>query len=263
MAKESVSDKVFGLTAVEVYKLVLKGELKKFPDGFWQLPEAPENAIAVTRYMFEEVLSWTEGDIIQNLRWKTFVENKLNGMLNILCGGSAFKALDAVYPTQYHEWELVNTPRGYWTKETKIKVGKWFIEEKLKWDRQTIVDRFSTQTFRENDMMSMYLHCFNGNPFKLLEAIYPGEYQPWELTQIAKGYWTRKTAIKATRWLVEEKLKLNPVADNLLSIDYETFMEYGLGTPLHYYYSKNPKRALTAAYPYRFGISSKDVNHNA
>lgn len=81
MIKERVSDRVFGFTAVDIYKLVLKGDLKQFPKGFWQLPEAKENAVAVTKYLFESILMWSDDDIRQKLLITTYFDNNLRGML--------------------------------------------------------------------------------------------------------------------------------------------------------------------------------------
>lgn len=51
------------MDAVEVYKLVLRGDIiKKFPDGFWQQPEVLQNAVKCTRFLIEELLCLSDED---------------------------------------------------------------------------------------------------------------------------------------------------------------------------------------------------------
>ena len=43
MNKRINRDDLYKSTAVELYKMVLKGDLKKFPGGFWQRPDADKS----------------------------------------------------------------------------------------------------------------------------------------------------------------------------------------------------------------------------
>jgi len=324
MAKLSVATKVFGLTAVEIYKLVLKRDIKKFPKGFWQLPEAPENAITVTRYMFENILSWNDDDFIKKHSGKIYIDNKLYGMLTIVYENTPFKALDAAYPGRFKEWELASTPMGFWNNDTMIQATKWLIEEKLKWNRddikknlkaqvfgdnglrtvlfkvngvfealdlaypkeylpwelssvtrefwnkntaisatkwllnerlqwnnKDIINKLTKQVFIDNGLEGMLDVVYESSPFSALDDAYPDKYKPWELNVVSRNYWNEERAIVAIKWMVEEKLRLNPETD-ILNIKIETFQKYGLSAPMQKYYSQNPKKAIRAAYPDRF-----------
>lgn len=329
MAKLRVVDKVFGLTVIEIYKLVLKEDIKKFPKSFWQLPEAPENAITATQYLFEDILKWNDVDFIEKHSGKTYIANKLYGMLTIVYKNTPFKALDAAYPGRFKEWELASTPMGFWNNETMVRAIKWLIEERLKWNRDDIkknlkaqvfadnglrtvlfkangvfealdlaypkefwpwelssvtrefwnnntaksatkwlfeeklqwnrndiVNRLTRQTFIDNGLEGMLDVVYGSSPFNALDDAFPCKFKSWELNVVQRGYWSKERSIDAIKWMIEEKLKLNPKTD-ILNIKIETFQEYGLSTPMQKYYSQNPQRALKAAYPDRFKQEDK------
>lgn len=69
------------LSPVEIFKLVLAGEIKKFPNGFWSNPNGEENAVEILRYLFESILQWTSEDIKKYYNQQLFIEYKLYGML--------------------------------------------------------------------------------------------------------------------------------------------------------------------------------------
>lgn len=105
--------------AVEIYKKILKGELKKFPNRFWVDPGAEENAKQVTKYLIEDILKWTDEEVKCNLSELIFRKNKLSGMLECTFGRSPFKAIDNAYPNKYKEWDFKTVPKGLWEKEDK------------------------------------------------------------------------------------------------------------------------------------------------
>ena len=52
-------EELFKMDAVEVYKMVLKGDvIKRFPAGFWQQPEAKQNASKCIKFLVEEILNY-------------------------------------------------------------------------------------------------------------------------------------------------------------------------------------------------------------
>ena len=99
-------DELYKLSAVEVYKMVLRGDLKNFPKGFWTYEDTKKNAIDISKYLIEEILSWSHEDIKSNLDQKTFFSNRLYTMLNKVYGGSPFEVINSVYPNKFKPWEL-------------------------------------------------------------------------------------------------------------------------------------------------------------
>ena len=141
--KKYTKEELYKMDAVDVYKMVLKGDIiKQFPKGFWQQPEAKQNAAKCTRYLIEEILKYDDEKIKEKNSVSLFSKNKLSGMLAICFNNSPYEAINNAYPNKYKEWEFKNVPLGYWeNKENGIKATKWLIEEKLKLDDEELKEQ--------------------------------------------------------------------------------------------------------------------------
>lgn len=130
-------------TAIELYKKILKGELKKFPNRFWVDPGAEENAKEITKYFIENILNWNQDDVRKNLTEMIFRKNKLSGMLEYTFNRSPFKCIDNAYPGVYKEWEFKSSPKHIWeVKEKREEAIKWLLirVNKDKFEELTNVD---------------------------------------------------------------------------------------------------------------------------
>lgn len=238
-------------TAIEIYKMILKGDLKKFPAGFWQRPEANKNAMEVTKYLLEEILKWSSSDIKNKISANVFVEYRLNGMIQQVYKQSPFEAINAIYPNRYKPWELGKVPTKYWTLDIGIKATKWLIEEKLKWQENDIKEKISHKVFFENGLGGMLRQLFNSSPYDAINATYPNKFKPWELGTVPRSYWTVQTGREATQWFIEEKLKWTDEEVKMyMSLD--IFMVNGLRGMLERVYNASFFNAIDSAYPNKF-----------
>ncbi|MFT5875939.1 MAG: hypothetical protein ACI8WT_004939 [Clostridium sp.] len=146
-------------SAIEIYKMVLRGDLKKFPAYFWQRPDADKNAMEITKYLLEEILKWSSNDIKKKLSQSIFVEHKLNGMLQQVYNQSPFEAFNAAYPNRFKSWELGCVPKNYWELDVGIEATKWLIEEKLKYLENDIKKIFLLKYFMKMVLMVCYI-CY-------------------------------------------------------------------------------------------------------
>lgn len=195
-------------SAVEIYKEVLLGKRKHFPNNFWKYGETVNysNAKEVTIYMIENVLFWDEDEVKEKLCFSIFKENKLYGMLTAVFNNSIYDALNNAYPGKYHEWEFASVPRNYWNLETAKKAIIWLVEEKLKWSENDIKEKMCNRVFRENGLYGMLTLLFNNSTYEALNTVYPKKYHEWEIIRVPQNYWNLDTAKKATIWLIKEKL---------------------------------------------------------
>ncbi|MFT8352956.1 hypothetical protein [Clostridium saccharoperbutylacetonicum] len=130
-------------TPVELYKKILKGELKKFPNRFWVDPGAEQNAKEVTIYFIVKILKWNQEDVRKNLCEAIFRKYKLSGMLEYTFDRSPFKAIDNAYPNTFKEWEFKAAPKHIWENESKREEAiKWLLIRinKDKFDELTNLD---------------------------------------------------------------------------------------------------------------------------
>lgn len=236
-------------SAVEIYKEVLAGKRRRFPNNFWKYGETfnYSNAKEVTIYMIENVLNWSEADVKKKLSHETFKENELGGMLQAGFKGSTYKALNNAYPGKYYEWELGVTPHNYWNLETAKTATMWLIEEKLKWGENEVKEKLCTKIFIENGLYGMLISIFNGSVYKALNNAYPGKYHEWELGAVSHNYWNLETAKKATIWMIEKKLKWSE-DEAREKLCYKTFIENGLGGMLQAVFKGRVSAALENAY---------------
>ena len=252
--KKYTKEELYKIDAVDVYKMVLKGNvIKTFPRGFWQQPEAKQNAAKCTRYLIEKLLNYNDEDIKNKLSVIVFKSNKLGGMINMCFDNSPYNAINNAYPNRFKEWEFGTVPRGYWNdKENAIKCVKWLIEEKLKLDDEEIKEKLSNNLFRDNNLSSMLLYCFNGSIYEAINTVYPNKFKEWGFKYTPMGFWDNKeNGIKAARWLIEEKLKLD---DEELKeqLSANLFIKNGLNGMLQYCFNSSPYEVIDMLYPNKF-----------
>lgn len=238
---DSSTFKAFNLAYPNKFK---PWELKQVPNFYWAL----EKGIEATKWLIEEKLKWSDDDIRKKLSSRLFCNHRLGGMINLLYGNSAFEAINSAYPNRFKPWELNSTPKDYWTLETGREATKWLVEIKLNESTGNIVNLPSSRTFKRNGLGGMLTTLFNDSPYEALNSAYPNKFKPWQLNMAPKGYWTLENGIQATKWLVEEKLKLSP---NCIkgNVTQNSFVENGLRGMLMTCFNKSYKKALRTTYP--------------
>lgn len=172
------------LTDADIYKLILKGELKKFPDRFWTKPGAEYSAKEITIYFIENILKWTDEEVKEKLCEKVFREHKLSGMLEYVFGRSPFKAIENAYPGKYLPWEFKSCYKGIWEDEEKKEAAiKWLLEKvkKDKFEELTNVD---------------FLHNGLGGLFDLL--IRQKAFKDVDTTKVEEGLEFKERVLKVT-----------------------------------------------------------------
>jgi len=239
------------ITPVEVFKLVLGGKLKRFPPDSWTEPDAVENGVEILRFLFESILQWSPKDIKKNYSRKLFIDYKLEGLFKIVFNSSPFQALNALYPNQFREWELHYAPNKFWTEETGIQATRWLVEEKLKWTENDIKEKLMKQVFCDNELGGMLRILYGNSVWRAVNQSYPSKFKEWELQTTHNNFWNETTGIKATKWLIEEKLKWTET-DIKEKITYKIFCNNGLGGMLFGVYHGSPWQAINAAYPNQF-----------
>ena len=245
-------EKILMLDPSEMFKLVLCGKLKKFPNDYFLFKneECSKRRVKVVRYLLEEILKLDDEQILHDVSLKTFVDYKLRDVIYNENNNSVYEAINEAYPGKFKPWEFKSVPKGYWNKETAAKATRWLIEEKLKWTDEEILKNISRKIFLEYGLDSMTYIMFNRNLAKTIQNAYPGKFKPWEFKSVPKGYWNKETAAKATRWLIEEKLKWND--DEIIkNLSNETLKNNGL-CKITSMFKCIPYEIIDNAYPGKF-----------
>lgn len=226
---------------------------KRFPIGTWIYFDVVDYKAAaiVTKAMIEEVLKWSEEDVVRKLNRKTFYDNGLGGMLTQVFVSSPYAAINNAYPEKYNPWQFGYVPNLYWTNETATEATKWLIEKKLNWTEEDVVRKLNRKTFQDNGFGGMLNQIFNNSPYAAISNAYPDKYNPWQLDSVPRSYWTNETAAEATKWLIEEKLKWSEeeVSKKLRK---KTFYDNRLRGMLKIVFNNSPYAAINNAYPGKY-----------
>ena len=131
-----------------------------------------KESIIIMKKLFNEELKWDEDDIKLNLSKQTFKEYGLQSMLINLYKGSPYSAIKELYPN-IKPWELKWCPRNYWNKETAIRTICWLFNDKLKWNKDDVLNKATKKIFIENNLGSMIHYIYKDNISKVVNDVLP------------------------------------------------------------------------------------------
>ncbi|WAH36488.1 hypothetical protein [Alicyclobacillus dauci] len=210
------------------------------------------------RWMVVDKLNYTLKDL-HKITIKTFIEYKLDSMVNQVYRDSPWKAIQDAGFGPCHPWEIHQVPNGYWKGENgrihAITATKWLIEEKLKIPIEAVPSTVKSSHFGQNGLSSMLKEVFLGSPYEAIEATYPGRFKQWQFSSMGNGYWNGPKGLthakEALKWLLFEKLNLE-IDEIPYRVSGETFRKYGLGNMLKQVFHGSVSKALNLIYPEQF-----------
>lgn len=249
-----VNDKLSRADLLQIYNEVRNKIRNGFPRNFWKGEMELERAKILTRYFIEEILNWSQEDVRNHLSQRTFYENGSRALLRPF-NDSVFRAIENAYPGKFKKWEFRQNRmwKGHAGLKLAAEATRWLIEEKLKWPPEDVREKLCCDTFIINGFSGMLMECLNGSPYKAIENAYPGRYKEWEFSQ--NRMWKGKTGLelarKATKWLIEEKLKWSD-GEIKAKLSQEVFKANGLRGMLAICFENSPYKAIENAYPGRF-----------
>lgn len=232
--KKFKKEKIYEMKAVEVYELILAGKyITRFPRGFWQRPEALDNAKECVRYLIDDYLKLSDKEVTEKLSISFFKKYKLSGMLTCCFNNSPYEAILNAYGDKFKPWEFNCIKMNYWNDETTKEAIKWIIEERLELTEDKLKEELSQELFFKNGLTGLLNNKFNGSPIKAINHAYDNKYHPWEFKYVGLNYWTKEHLIEAIHWLVEERLKLSD-KEFTEQLSAKTFRDNGLASILSY-----------------------------
>lgn len=215
------------------------------PKNYWT-----EEVVAKSVRHIIKKYNWSRNDVCKKFSYDFLCKVGLKPALDIVCDCSPYKALNLAYPNEFKQCELANKPSGYWKDKTNIiEAVKWCVEEKYKWNRDEVCKYFSKDYLEAVGISAMWCNdSICKSLFECLDLAYPNEFKPWELNGTSKNFWTPENGRRATRWLIEEKLK----ARDLSKVPVKLFREYNLNGMLTALYGGSHIKALKDAYPTKY-----------
>lgn len=222
----------------------LPWNFKYLTKNFWN----KDNAKVWLKWLLEEKCKLSLEEIPKVVDINFFYENDFLRMLENVYNKNVYLAIKDVYPGIFKPWELKSVPQNFWNLKTAKEAVIWLIEEKLKWDEETVYKNLNIKVFNENRLGGMVSLLFKSSPIKALENAYPLKYKVWRFKIVRNNYWNEDTVKEAIKWLIEEKLKysLEEVYEKLGTKD---FSENGMGSMLKLWFGSSYVKAVMFAYP--------------
>ena len=172
-------------------------ELCRVSTGYW---DNPENIKKAVRWIVETKLGNDRQRVCKEFNQELLKEYNLVTLSNF----GLYNVLDLTYPNEFQPWELSRVQTGYWNDPENIsKAIRWLVKNKLGNSRERVCKEFTNQLLKDNNLSTLLVY----GQFNLLNKAYPNEFKPWEIYEIADGYWNDIAHIKkAIKWITQTKL---------------------------------------------------------
>lgn len=189
----------------EVYMLLLNGNINKFPNHYWDTNDRKEKAKKCIKHLIENVLKWSDEEVLENFRYNTFHKYGLKNMVKKCFNDVYHEALCYTYPDKFKVWHFKTSPRNFYTKENTIKALQWEIENNLKYSKIKVKNIMGDNFMKNLKLYRGYQKHFNSSPYKILSELYNYKFKPTDLKKVPNRYWNLYTLIDEIIDIVERK----------------------------------------------------------
>ena len=229
------------LTPLEVYSLVVNGDLKKFPNGYI----TKESMKEILRQVILEKLHMSREEICHTISYPYLRKYKLGGTRRAF-NSSIFSLITYCFPEfDIRYWELNKVEDGFWEKEKNRKEFMIWLAEKEGIYLNSIHDLTKINAKLIQKYGGSKAIKYGGGVYELIKLVAEVDVKEWQV--IKMPVWTEEKVRNAVKWLVEERLKWTKeqVVDGISA---NVFYDNDLGGMLKRYCNHSPLRALQIAY---------------
>ncbi|MEK5645974.1 hypothetical protein BK138_34320 [Paenibacillus rhizosphaerae] len=219
----------FESEVISLFHEIQQGKRGRFPNHYFAGDQGKQLLITLTRYIIEKHLNIPMEEIPQKITADLLWKNRLKPPA-ALHGLNFMELIELVYPNQFFPWEFKQVSYGYWMgeegRERATKTVKYVVEEIEKIPIADLPQRINTDFFKRNRLISI-MDMFGSSPYQVVEAIYPGLFQPWQFANVPLNCWKNATFIKQSMdQLLFHDLKFQNYQEALTKIKKEHFFEY-------------------------------------
>jgi hypothetical protein len=217
---------------IQIYQDVLDGRRVRFPNHFFVGDQGKKYLAFLTCYLIEEYLGIPVEEIPRLVKAETLWNHRLRPAAHIHGWKNFIEVIENAYPGKFKPWEFNQVPYKYWRGENgrkrAIKVVRYMIEEKCKMTHHEIPLRINHRFFKEHGLLGI-LGSFGDSPYQVINAVYPGHFQPWEFNNVPMNYWKNPENIKQTLdWFLFQKLGFSSYEEALMKLEKNDFFQYRL-----------------------------------
>lgn len=139
-------------------------------------------------------------------------------------------------------------------KEDSLKILEFKIKQQEELEQKQLLTFFDRKWLIDNNLAKSLINFWDGNPYEMLNDLYPNKFKEWQLIDLPKGFWIGKSsseALEALKWIIEEKEKLTE--EQILQVYNKGWLiKHRLKIPLLEHWDANIYMMLNDLYPNRF-----------
>lgn len=253
----------------------------KLPNGFWKSEKGLEAAIRAVRRMVErERIPLSE--IPERLTFDVFRKWDLEVLVSAIPSRSHIDLIRAAYP-QFKPSDFPNyrgkklyskNPSNLEMMLARMRVrddgnvvelgsregrdiARVVVRELMRLEglsNEEAQTKLTKGLFIKYQILKVF-KCLGGNTYNVVSTLYPEkELKPWQIRPTPSGYWNGENglehAAQATRWLVEDVLKM-PEMQIPEKLHQQDFVKHGLSGMMHLF-NGSTYATVNNAYPSRF-----------
>lgn len=185
---------------LEVYNLVRRGDLKKFPNNYLDKSVVK----IIVRHVVLVEMKFTRKDIIKNVDYPFMARNYMGGFRKLF-DTKMYYLIDYCFPEmEIKAWELAKVTPGFWENEENIRAFLIWVMEKEGIDPNSKKDlrRLTAAVIRKHG--GGKLLKTEPDVYAILNIVVCDRFKEWEIMKLRA--WDKEKAIAAIKWLVEEKM---------------------------------------------------------
>lgn len=242
---------------IEVYALVCKGKLKKFPNNYLD----KEVIKVISRHVILDIDNFTKEDICKKINRAYLSKNCMGGFVKKF-NQDVLEYINYCFPEfNIKGWELTKVAPKFWEDKQNQKEFMLYLFNELninpesKEDLRRLTARDIIKYGGSNALKKVDSY------FELIKTVTNDRFKEWEVTKIK--VWNKDKAILAVKWLVEERLNVGTSGACNLSV--RDFSENNLDGMLQKVFKHSILEALNATYGniyYRDGIRNIKLRKN-
>lgn len=135
---------------IKIYKLILKGKLCSFPNGF---TNNYNNKVVVLKFLIENILNWDVKTICDNFSMNILEEFKLDSVIKI---NESKEIISKEYNINLWEFKKhINFPHSFWNEKSNITNALIWFKEKLS-NELNINNIFDLYRYNFKDLIHVY-----------------------------------------------------------------------------------------------------------
>lgn len=244
---------------LDIYKQVINGELKKFPDGYWSGFRL-EDAAVLFKYFIEllkkDKIINNINDLPKVLDNNLILKYKLFGITERF---NSFDIINFLYPNKFKRWEFKAVSNGFWKdRNNRLEAMQWFVN-KLYSDFGVKSVKDLPKTKLKNYLceygLSGILNYYGNSLSKAFLDLLSEEINEWDLC-VSKGYYQDdKNKEKIMKWLVNKMFEdgiIKDIDDIPKVAHRDLFKKYNLDAFLTHCFNTSPAQAFNFIFPNRW-----------